>query len=150
MNMQLTKSALQEQMERLNTTSQSGNERNAAVDDCLEGIDRLSHEVKDASSYIPAYDQRAYSQVLIDGSCVWLPVDRIRPSKLSPKSFRPFATLSIHRINSHSKRARMWPQLRHPALQRSPNLRSFALQPMHQKRRTPVPHTPKRRGNKAP
>jgi hypothetical protein len=150
MNLQLTKSALEEQMECLKTSSQSGNERNTAVDDCLAGIDRLSHEVKDASSYIPAYDQRAYSQVITDGSCVWLPVDRIRPSKLSPKSFRPSATLSIHRRSSRSKRARTWPQLQHPALQRPPNLTSFALQLMYQKRRTSVPHTPRRRGNKGP
>jgi hypothetical protein len=45
--------------------SVAGGERNDAVDHCLAGIDRLSHEVKDASSYIPAYDQRTYSQVCI-------------------------------------------------------------------------------------
>lgn len=56
--------ALQEQMERLHNTSYSGGERNDAVDHCLAGIDRLSHEVKDASSYIPAYDQRTYAEVL--------------------------------------------------------------------------------------
>lgn len=42
--------------------SPTGGERNDAIDHCLAGIDRLSHEVKDASSYIPAYDQRTYSQ----------------------------------------------------------------------------------------
>lgn len=51
-------------MERLDTTSYSGGERNDAVDHCLAGIDRLSHEVKDASSYIPAYDQRTYSEAI--------------------------------------------------------------------------------------
>ncbi|KAF2007939.1 TBCC-domain-containing protein [Amniculicola lignicola CBS 123094] len=56
--------ALQEQMERLRTTSFSGGERNDAVDHCRAGIDRLSHEVKDASSYIPAYDQRTYSEAI--------------------------------------------------------------------------------------
>lgn len=56
--------ALQEQMERLNNTSFTGGERNDAVDHCLAGIERLSHEVKDASSYIPAYDQRTYGEVL--------------------------------------------------------------------------------------
>ncbi|KAF2130141.1 tubulin-specific chaperone c [Dothidotthia symphoricarpi CBS 119687] len=55
--------ALQEQMERLNQTP-SGDERSNAIDQCLAGIDRLSHEVKDASSYIPAYDQRTYSQTV--------------------------------------------------------------------------------------
>ena len=54
--------ALQEQMERLNTTSFSGGERNDAVDHCLAGIERLSHEVKDASTYIPTYDQRTYGE----------------------------------------------------------------------------------------
>ncbi|KAF2033264.1 tubulin-specific chaperone-like protein c [Setomelanomma holmii] len=56
--------ALQQQIERLNTMPVSGGERNDAVDHCLGGIDRLSHEVKDASSYIPAYDQRTYSQAI--------------------------------------------------------------------------------------
>lgn len=50
-------------MERLNGVATHGGERNDAVDHCLAGIDRLSHEVKDASSYIPAYDQRTYSEV---------------------------------------------------------------------------------------
>lgn len=40
-----------------------GGERTEAVDNCLAGVDRLSHEVKDASGYIPAYDQRTYSEV---------------------------------------------------------------------------------------
>ena len=57
--------ALQEQMERLGQMSVAGGERNDAMDHCLAGIDRLSHEVKDASSYIPTYDQRTYSEVLI-------------------------------------------------------------------------------------
>ena len=62
-NLKLTSAALQEQMERLNSIATGGGERNDAVDHCLAGIDRLSHEVKDASSYIPAYDQRTYSEV---------------------------------------------------------------------------------------
>lgn len=56
--------ALQEQMERLATTSSAGGERADAVDHCLASIDRLSHEVKDASSYIPAYDQRTYADAI--------------------------------------------------------------------------------------
>lgn len=51
-------------MERLNQMSVTGGERNDAVDHCLAGIDRLSHEVKDASSYVPAYDQRTYSEAI--------------------------------------------------------------------------------------
>ncbi|KAF2707429.1 tubulin binding cofactor C [Pleomassaria siparia CBS 279.74] len=56
--------ALQEQMEHLNNTSFTGGERNDAVDHCLAGIERLSHEVKDASGYIPAYDQRTYGKAI--------------------------------------------------------------------------------------
>ena len=62
MTIRLISVALQEQMERLNSLAAGGGERNDAVDHCLAGIDRLSHEVKDASSYIPAYDQRTYSE----------------------------------------------------------------------------------------
>jgi hypothetical protein len=52
-------------MDRLGDTApgNSNSDRNDAVDRCLAGIDRLSHEVKDASSYLPAYDQRTYSEV---------------------------------------------------------------------------------------
>jgi hypothetical protein len=56
--------ALQEQMERLVLTSPTGGERADAVDHCLAGINRLSHEVKDASAYIPAYDQRTYADAI--------------------------------------------------------------------------------------
>ncbi|KAF2267675.1 TBCC-domain-containing protein [Lojkania enalia] len=56
--------ALQQQMDRLNSTAYSGGERNYAVDHCLAGIERLSHEVKDASSYVPAYDQRTYADAI--------------------------------------------------------------------------------------
>ncbi|KAF1956674.1 tubulin-specific chaperone c [Byssothecium circinans] len=56
--------ALQEQMARLQNTSPAGGELNDAIDHCHAGIDRLSHEVKDASSYIPAYDQRTYAEAI--------------------------------------------------------------------------------------
>ncbi|OAL54919.1 TBCC-domain-containing protein [Pyrenochaeta sp. DS3sAY3a] len=56
--------ALQLQIERLTQVSHSGGERNDAVDHCLAGIDRLSQEVKDAAGYIPAYDQRTYSEAI--------------------------------------------------------------------------------------
>lgn len=48
-------------MTRISSISPSGSELTDAIDNCLAGIDRLSHEVKDASSYIPAYDQRSYA-----------------------------------------------------------------------------------------
>jgi hypothetical protein len=51
-------------MSRLQTISPSGGELTDALDHCLAGIDRLSHEVKDASAYIPAYDQRTYAAAI--------------------------------------------------------------------------------------
>ena len=50
-------------MDRLGDTALVGGERADATDHCLAGITRLSSEVKDASSYIPAYDQRTYAEV---------------------------------------------------------------------------------------
>lgn len=49
-------------MSRLPSTSLL--ERPDAIDHCLAGIARLSSEVKDASSYIPAYDQRTYGDAI--------------------------------------------------------------------------------------
>lgn len=58
----LTPPALQDQMSCLASTSPT--ERPDAIDHCLAGISRLSSEVKDASSYIPAYDQRTYGDAI--------------------------------------------------------------------------------------
>ncbi|OXV06043.1 hypothetical protein Egran_06188 [Elaphomyces granulatus] len=55
---------VQEQMNRLADTSLVGGERSDATDHCLAGIARLSNEVKDASSYIPTYDQRIYAEAI--------------------------------------------------------------------------------------
>ena len=55
--------ALQEQMARIADTGMIGGERADATDHCLAGIARLSSEVKDASSYLPTYDQRTYTEV---------------------------------------------------------------------------------------
>lgn len=55
--------ALQGQMDRLADTSLVAGERSDAMDHCLAGIARLSHEIKDASSYLPTYDQRIYAEV---------------------------------------------------------------------------------------
>lgn len=55
-------------MDSLKNLSGAGGQRNDAVDDILASIDKLSHEVKDASGYIPAYDQRTYSEVI--PSCI--------------------------------------------------------------------------------
>ena len=51
-------------MERLEDRGTSGGERADAVDHCLASIARLSNEVKDAASYIPAYDQRTYGDAI--------------------------------------------------------------------------------------
>ncbi|MCJ1372951.1 hypothetical protein MMC20_004177 [Loxospora ochrophaea] len=51
-------------MAKLGEMSTVGGERTDAVDHCLAGIARLSYEVKDASSYIPAYDQRTYGEAI--------------------------------------------------------------------------------------
>lgn len=42
----------------------SSEERNAALSQCMAGINQLSDDIKDASSYIPAYDQRTYSETI--------------------------------------------------------------------------------------
>ncbi len=52
-------------MGRLADTALIGGERSDATDHCLAGIARLSNEVKDASGYLPAYDQRTYAEVRI-------------------------------------------------------------------------------------
>ncbi|KAF1970376.1 tubulin-specific chaperone-like protein c [Bimuria novae-zelandiae CBS 107.79] len=54
--------ALQDEMSRL--ASVSPTERPDAIDHCLAGTSRLSDEVKDASAYIPAYDQRTYGEAI--------------------------------------------------------------------------------------
>ncbi|MCJ1399293.1 hypothetical protein MMC11_002495 [Xylographa trunciseda] len=56
--------ALQDQMSRLEHTSTVGGERVDATDHCRSGIARLHKEVQDASSYVPAYDQRIYGQAI--------------------------------------------------------------------------------------
>lgn len=57
--------ALQEQMERLRDTALVGGERTDATDHLVAGIARLGSEVGDASSYLPAYDQRTYGEVIL-------------------------------------------------------------------------------------
>src|ERR1700761_9354078 len=51
-------------MSRLSSTSLAGGERTDAIDHCLAGIARLSHEVTDASQHLPAYDQRTYAEAV--------------------------------------------------------------------------------------
>jgi tubulin-specific chaperone C len=55
--------ALQEEISRIQYVSSIAGERQDAIDHILAGISRLSNEVSDAADYIPAYDQRTYTQV---------------------------------------------------------------------------------------
>jgi hypothetical protein len=50
-------------MSHLENMGLVGGERQDAIDYILAGIARLSSEVSDASDYLPAYDQRTYSEV---------------------------------------------------------------------------------------
>ncbi|CAA9962059.1 tubulin-specific chaperone c [Pyrenophora teres f. maculata] len=56
--------ALSAQISSLPSTPPASATRTEAIDACLAGIDRLSHDVKDASSYLPGYDQRTYSETI--------------------------------------------------------------------------------------
>jgi flagellar biosynthesis chaperone FliJ len=61
---------LQEQIVKLEDYSLVGGEKQDAIDHVLAGISRLANEVQDSSEFIPAYDQRIYSQVsLIKRHC---------------------------------------------------------------------------------
>ena len=50
-------------MAKLESLPNVGGERLDAIEHCLAGIARLQKEVQDASSYVPSYDQRIYSEV---------------------------------------------------------------------------------------
>ncbi|MCJ1356941.1 MAG: hypothetical protein MMC33_006937 [Icmadophila ericetorum] len=51
-------------MDNLEHLALIGGERADAADHCMAGIARLSKEVQDASSYVPAHDQRTYSEAI--------------------------------------------------------------------------------------
>ncbi|RMZ82677.1 hypothetical protein DV738_g1443, partial [Chaetothyriales sp. CBS 135597] len=55
---------LQGQIDRLADLPTIGGERSDAAEHCLAAISRLSTEVKEASSYLPPYDQRTYSAAI--------------------------------------------------------------------------------------
>ncbi|KAI0127643.1 tubulin binding cofactor C [Xylariales sp. AK1849] len=56
--------AIQDQIEDIATLARVNGERKDCIDTVLAGISRLSNEVTDALDFIPAYDQRAYSQAI--------------------------------------------------------------------------------------
>jgi hypothetical protein len=125
--------ALQEQIERIKTTAFSGSERNDAIDDCLAGIDRLSHEAKDASSYIPAYDQRTYGEVCLCPSKSSLgTTDKDRRSRLWARNSRKRAPRS-HRPRNSSSAAlgKITPPVPPLALLRSPVSNKCKHRPRH-------------------
>lgn len=49
-------------------------ERTDAIDFCLAGIANLTSSVKDASSYLPAYDQRTYGDVSLASPLILCPL----------------------------------------------------------------------------
>ena len=51
-------------MDRLADRPSIAGEQADAADHCLAGISRLSSEVKDASTYLPPYDQRTYAEAI--------------------------------------------------------------------------------------
>lgn len=55
--------ALQQQISHLEHIPGTGDERVDAIDRCISGIDCLQKEVQAAVAYVPASDQRIYSQV---------------------------------------------------------------------------------------
>lgn len=50
-------------LDNLADPSLVGADRNTKLNDCFADIASLSEAVKDASTYIPPYDQRSYSNV---------------------------------------------------------------------------------------
>lgn len=87
---QLNTKNLQDQISQLHTLSAVAGERQDAHEHVLAGISRLSQEVADAADYVPAYDQRTYSQT-IKGLTDQL---KAETAKFTPKNrfqFRPRA-----------------------------------------------------------
>lgn len=56
--------ALQEQMDKLGHRALAGGERTDATDHLVASIARLGTEVSNASSYLPAYDQKTYGEAI--------------------------------------------------------------------------------------
>lgn len=83
--------SLQEQMARLEETALPPAERASITDQCLASISQLSNEVKHASAYLPAYDQRMYSTLN-------------RRSSLSTKNCKKHAILLPQSASLHLKR----------------------------------------------
>ncbi|KAK8217947.1 tubulin binding cofactor C-domain-containing protein [Phyllosticta capitalensis] len=93
--------ALDTQIEQLADKSVTGGERSDGVDHCLAGIARLSREVKDASAYIPAYDQRTYAEAIkaLNDKLGQARASFAPRPKFSFKSTRKVATAVSHHKN---------------------------------------------------
>ncbi|SPQ24775.1 1cc65361-e920-4c37-8341-6cb1f088311a [Thermothielavioides terrestris] len=63
---QISVASLQEQIDLLPSFSTVGGEQQDAVDHVLSGISQLSNRVADAADFLPAYDQRTYSEAVKD------------------------------------------------------------------------------------
>ena len=61
----MTREDLQERIKQLGSLAQVGGERQDAKESILDGLSKLKNEVSDATSFVPAYDQRIYSQVCL-------------------------------------------------------------------------------------
>lgn len=85
---------LQDQIAQLENHSLIGGEKQDAIDHVLAGISRLSNEVSDSSGFIPAYDQRIYSQAI---KALEEKLQETR-SKFAPKARFQFKT--THKNNS--------------------------------------------------
>lgn len=59
----MTHVGLENLIDRVKDDSTIVNERGSMINECFMGIARLSDEVRDASGYTTAYEQRFYSQV---------------------------------------------------------------------------------------
>ncbi|KAK4242942.1 hypothetical protein C8A03DRAFT_39886 [Achaetomium macrosporum] len=62
--LQHTVASLREQISQLPSYATVGGERQDAVDHVLSAISNLSNQVADAADFLPAYDQRTYSDVV--------------------------------------------------------------------------------------
>lgn len=84
--------ALQEDMSQLGSLGSVGGERSDAIYHILASISHLESEVSDASDYIPAYDQRVYSQAIKALS------DKLQETR---KQFAPKARFAFKAVNKN-------------------------------------------------
>jgi hypothetical protein len=95
---------LQDQIAQLENHSLIGGEKQDAIDHVLAGISRLSNEVSDSAGFIPAYDQRIYSQVSLSPKSRHFPSpNSSRPLKLWKRSCRKLDPNSHQKQDSSSR-----------------------------------------------